>query len=131
MLGLAPPDWWDRPTRRLKSTRLAPPFPRRKLAGVTVKSVDLGDLYGRQAECRTLTNVVDAARQGRGRGLVIRGEAGTGKTALLDFALGVASDLRTFPLAGVANERQIPYAGLQQLCAPIADEFAQIPTPQR
>jgi DNA-binding CsgD family transcriptional regulator len=63
--------------------------------------------------------------------LVLRGEAGVGKTALLDYALGRASGCRIARAAGVASEMELPFAGLHQLCAPMLGRLPALPDPQR
>ena len=59
------------------------------------------------------------------------GEAGIGKTALLEYVVGAASDLRVLRAAGVESEMELPYAALHQLCAPVLDRLARLPGPQR
>jgi DNA-binding CsgD family transcriptional regulator len=63
--------------------------------------------------------------------LVLHGEAGIGKTALLDYAAASASGLRTFRAVGVESERELPYAALHQVCGPILDRIERLPTPQQ
>jgi hypothetical protein len=63
--------------------------------------------------------------------LVLRGEAGIGKTALLDYLVASASDLTVLRAVGVESEMELAYAGLHQLCAPLADQVDQLPAPQR
>lgn len=62
---------------------------------------------------------------------MLRGEAGIGKTALLDFASARASGFRTARVAGVESEMELPFAALQQLCAPLFDCLGRLPVPQR
>jgi DNA-binding CsgD family transcriptional regulator len=90
-----------------------------------------GELYGRSAECAALAEWVTRARHGQGGSLVVWGDSGIGKTALLDFAVGIASDLRVIRVAGAESERHLPYAGLHQLGGPLADLVGRLPTPQR
>ena len=61
----------------------------------------------------------------------VRGEPGIGKTALLDYAIRSASDLTVILVAGMESERELPYAALHQLCAPILDRLDRLPGPQR
>jgi hypothetical protein len=82
-----------------------------------IKEHDL-QLLGREAACETLDELVSEVRQRRGGGLVIRGEPGTGKSALLDYAAGRAGDLRVIRAAGAASEASLSYAALHQLCGP-------------
>jgi DNA-binding CsgD family transcriptional regulator len=88
-------------------------------------------LTGRRSECGVLDRLVDAVRAGESRALVVAGEPGVGKTALLDYAAGRASGLRVARAAGVQSEMELAYAGLQQLCAPMLDGLERLPVPQR
>ena len=63
--------------------------------------------------------------------LVVRGEAGVGKTALLEYALEHASDFRIARAAGAEAEMELAYAGLHQLCAPLQEGLDRLPDPQR
>jgi DNA-binding CsgD family transcriptional regulator len=89
------------------------------------------NLRGRRSECMTLERVTSEARAGRSRVLVVRGEAGIGKTALLEFVAERASGFRTSRVAGVESEMELAFAGLQQLCAPLQDSIDRLPAPQR
>jgi hypothetical protein len=60
----------------------------------------------------------------------LRGEAGIGKSALLEYLIGRASGCRIAPAAGVESEMELPFAGLHQLCAPLLDRVARLPGPQ-
>jgi DNA-binding CsgD family transcriptional regulator len=88
-------------------------------------------LVGRQAECERLDRLVEAARAGWSSVLVVRGEPGIGKSALLDYAASVAADLRVVRAAGVESEMELAFASLQQLCAPMLDQLDGLPDPQR
>src|SRR5690606_30707640 len=88
-------------------------------------------LVGRAAETEALDRLVDDVRGGRSRALVVRGEAGVGRTALLDHVAARASGCRVLRAAGVEPERAIAFAGLHQLCAPLLGELAGLPGPQR
>lgn len=88
-------------------------------------------LRGRRGECTTLERLASAARSGQSQVLVLRGEAGIGKTALLDFVSQRASGFRTARVAGVESEMELAYAALQQLCVPLLDCIDRIPDPQR
>jgi DNA-binding CsgD family transcriptional regulator/tetratricopeptide (TPR) repeat protein len=88
-------------------------------------------LLGRADECALLDALVDAVRQGEGRSLVVRGEAGIGKTALLDHLVRAASDLTVLRAVGVESEMELAYAGLHQLCASLFDRLDRLPAPQR
>src|SRR3984957_14951360 len=88
-------------------------------------------LRGRRDECAVLDRLLDGARVGRSGALVLEGEAGVGKTALLEYAIGSASDLRVLRAVGVESEMEIAYAALHQLCAPVLDRLERLPVPQR
>jgi DNA-binding CsgD family transcriptional regulator len=88
-------------------------------------------LLGRLPERATLSQLLDAARAGRSGVLVMRGEPGIGKTALLDWAVGSAAGLRVVRVAGVESEMELAFAALQQLCAPMLGKLACLPDPQR
>ncbi|MGW6929417.1 helix-turn-helix transcriptional regulator [Lentzea sp. NPDC054927] len=88
-------------------------------------------LLGRRTEGETLDRLLTQARTGAGQVLVLRGEAGIGKTALLDHVSGRASGFRVARAAGVESESAFPYAGLHQLCVPFLDRLDRLPAPQR
>jgi hypothetical protein len=88
-------------------------------------------LRGRRDECAALDDLFAAARAGRSETLVLRGEAGIGKTALLDYAVASAPDFRVLRVAGVESEMELPFAALHQLCAPLHDWLDRLPGPQR
>jgi DNA-binding CsgD family transcriptional regulator len=88
-------------------------------------------LRGRRSECQALDRLLEAVRAGRSGVLVVRGEAGIGKTALLEYAIESASDLRIVRAVGVESEMELAFAGLHQLCAPMLDRFERLPGPQR
>src|ERR1700757_1184604 len=87
-------------------------------------------LRGRRDECVVLDRLLDGARVGRSGGLVLEGEAGVGKTALLEYAIGSASDLRVLRAAGAESEMELAFAALHQLCAPMLDRLERLPVPQ-
>jgi DNA-binding CsgD family transcriptional regulator len=88
-------------------------------------------LRGRATECGLLDDLVSAVRRGESRSLVLRGEAGIGKTALLDYLTASAPDLTVVRAAGVQSETELAYASLHQLCVPLLDRLDEIPAPQR
>src|SRR5690348_14591066 len=88
-------------------------------------------LHGRRDECVVLDRLLDGARAGRSGALVLEGEAGVGKTALLDYVIGSASDLRVLRAVGVESEMELAFAALHQLCAPVLDGLDRLPVPQR
>src|ERR1700733_13968802 len=86
-------------------------------------------LRGRSAECATLDRMVASVRVGESRALVLRGEAGVGKTGLLDYLVGGASDLQVVRAAGMESEMELPWASVHQLCAPMLDHLKNLPGP--
>jgi DNA-binding CsgD family transcriptional regulator/tetratricopeptide (TPR) repeat protein len=88
-------------------------------------------LLGRRSECEALERLLAEARAGRSSVLVLRGESGTGKTALLDYVRERASGFRIARAGGVESEVELPFAGLQQICAPMLDRLENVPGPQR
>jgi hypothetical protein len=88
-------------------------------------------LLGRRNECASLDQLVASVRAGPSRTLVLRGEPGVGKSALLDYLAQHASGCRIARAAGVESEMELAYAGLQQLCAPFLDRLERLPHPQR
>jgi DNA-binding CsgD family transcriptional regulator/tetratricopeptide (TPR) repeat protein len=88
-------------------------------------------LRGRGDECALLDAFVDAIRRGEGRALVVRGDAGIGKTALLDHLAGSASDVTVLRAVGIESEMELAYAGLHQLSASLLDRVERLPAPQR
>ena len=88
-------------------------------------------LLGRRGECEALDQLVATVRGGRSAALVLHGEAGIGKTALLDHLVGRASGFRIARASGVESEMELAYASLQQLCAPMVDHLDELPGPQR
>jgi DNA-binding CsgD family transcriptional regulator len=88
-------------------------------------------LRGRAGECALLDDLASAIRRGQSRSLVLRGEAGIGKTALLDYLIASASDLVVIRAVGVESEMELAYASLHQLCVQLLDRLNRIPAPQR
>jgi predicted ATPase len=88
-------------------------------------------LLGRAGERAMLEGLLAGIRRGEGRSLVLRGEAGIGKTALLEHLVEAASGLTVLPAVGVESEMELPYAGLHQLCASLRDQLERLPAPQR
>src|SRR3954469_22084772 len=88
-------------------------------------------LLGRHNECDVLDHLLDAVRRGESRVLVVRGEPGVGKSALLEYLVERASGCRVVRAAGVESEMELPFAGLHQLCAPMLDRLESLPEPQR
>jgi DNA-binding CsgD family transcriptional regulator len=88
-------------------------------------------LLDRLTERAALGQLLEAARGGRSGALVVYGEAGVGKTALLEDAIESAAGLRIARVAGIESEMELAYAALQQLCAPMLDKLEGLPDPQR
>ncbi|MBB2992193.1 DNA-binding CsgD family transcriptional regulator [Mycolicibacterium iranicum] len=88
------------------------------------------ELIGRTAELSALRAVLTAVREGRSGALVLCGEAGIGKTALLDELARQAPDCRVVRIAGVESEMDFAHAGLHQLCTALPEGMADIPAPQ-
>jgi DNA-binding CsgD family transcriptional regulator len=87
-------------------------------------------LVGRRTECELLDRLISDARAGTSDAIVVRGEVGIGKTALLDYLLAHAAGCRIARSAGVESEMELAFAGLHQLCAPFLDRLDRIPGPQ-
>jgi DNA-binding CsgD family transcriptional regulator len=88
-------------------------------------------LLGRRREREVLGRLLDAARGGDGGALVVHGEPGVGKTALLDWMVEEGRQLRVLRTFGVEGEMELPFAALQQLCSPVLDRSERLPDPQR
>jgi predicted ATPase len=87
-------------------------------------------LYGRDAERARIGALLDGARQSRSGVLIVRGEAGVGKSALLEDARERAADMQVLSGAGVESEAQRPFAALHQLVRPILGYMERLPQPQ-
>ena len=88
-------------------------------------------LLGRSRECALLDELLSAVRRGESRSLVLRGETGIGKTALLRYLVDSAADISVLRAVGVESEMELAHASLHQLCAPLLDRLARLPEPQR
>lgn len=111
-----------------RQERLAAPFP------VLVSSENEARLrlVGRQFECDVLDQTLLAIRNGTSQTLVLHGEFGVGKTALLDYVAAKAADCQVIRVVGVESEMKLAFAGLQQLCAPLLGRHLDgLPSPQR
>ena len=87
-------------------------------------------LYGRARECETLERQLRQVRAGQSAVLVVRGDAGVGKTALLEHVAAIADGCRVARAGGVQSEMELPFAGLHHLCAPLLAGLASLPPPQ-
>jgi DNA-binding CsgD family transcriptional regulator len=88
-------------------------------------------LLGRRSECAALDQLVGSVRAGSSRTLVLRGDAGVGKSALLEYLAQHSSGCGVARAGGVESEMELAYAGLQQLCAPFLGRVERLPGPQR
>ena len=88
-------------------------------------------LLGRQRERAVLERLLDTVRDGHGAVLVVHGDPGVGKTALLDDAAEAGEGFRVLRAVGVEGEMEVDYAALQQLCSPLLELSARLPDPQR
>jgi len=88
-------------------------------------------LRGRASECATLDELLGAILRGEGRSLVLRGEAGIGKTALLEHLVESAPEMTVVRAVGVESEMELAYASLHQVCAPLLDALPRLASPQR
>jgi DNA-binding CsgD family transcriptional regulator len=96
-----------------------------------MKDVADSGLRGRRNECARLDGLLAGARAGRSAALVMRGDAGVGKTALLEYVAESAADLRVLRVAGVESEMELAFAALHQMCGPALDRLGLLPGPQR
>jgi len=88
-------------------------------------------LHDRCEEREALVRLLEGVRGGQSRVLVVSGEPGVGKTALLDSAISSASGFRVIRAVGVESEMELAFAALQQLCAPMLDRLDRLPAPQQ
>jgi hypothetical protein len=88
------------------------------------------ELRGRRGECDVLDRLLQAVRAGASRALLVRGDPGVGKTALLDYLVEQAAGCRVVRAAGVQSEMELAFAGLHQLLAPTLDRLERLPVPQ-
>ena len=90
----------------------------------------IGVLIGRKVECERIERLVAEARDGRGGAVLLRGEAGIGKTSLLEHARGLAGEDLVLAARGIETEAEIPYAGLWDLLGPVLDLSERLPEAQ-
>jgi len=88
-------------------------------------------LLGRRRHCEVLDRLVAAARDGQGGAIVVHGDPGIGKTALLDYAAEAATGFLVLRTVGSEAEMELPFAALQQLCAPALASVDRLPEPQQ
>jgi hypothetical protein len=107
---------------------------RRELPGISEDNrheTPRENLFGRAPECEMLDRLLVGLRAGQTGVLVVRGEAGAGKTALLEYVRRRADGLGVVRVSAVPSEADLPYAALHQLCAPLVDHIERLPEPQR
>jgi len=88
-------------------------------------------LLGRRKECEELDRLLLRTRAGQSGVLVVSGEPGVGKSALLEYAMASASGFQVARAAGVESEMELPFAALQQLCGSMLGRLDRLPSPQR
>jgi len=93
--------------------------------------VELVMLVNRRTERSALDSLIHSARDGMGSALLLRGEPGIGKTALLEYAIESASGFQIARAAGCESEMELAFAGLHQLCIPMLNRLERLPDPQR
>ncbi|GAA3206995.1 LuxR family transcriptional regulator [Actinocorallia longicatena] len=87
-------------------------------------------MVNRHQERDSLAGLLAGVREGQGRAIVVTGDAGVGKTALLDDMAARATAFQVLRVSGVQSEMELPFAGLHQLCAPLLDGLERLPAPQ-
>jgi ABC-type hemin transport system ATPase subunit len=95
------------------------------------REVVSGMLLDRSAERQLLDQLIADVRAGESGALVVRGEAGVGKTALLEYLLDRATGCQVRRAAGIQSEMELTFAALQQVCAPMLDRLLTLPDPQQ
>jgi predicted ATPase len=88
-------------------------------------------LWGRRQQCEALDGLLAGVRAGRSQTLVLRGEAGIGKTALLGYAAETAQDFQLARAEGIESEMELPFAALHQLCGRMLSRLGRLPGSQR
>ncbi len=101
------------------------------VASDTIRAAPRPVLLNRRLEKAALSALLDAVRNGRSGTLVLYGEPGIGKTALLDYVIESATDFRLARATGIESELELSYAGVHQLLIPFLPRIDQLPPPQR
>ena len=98
-----------------------------------MRRADTTGLTDRRSERGQLDRLIETVRAGQSQALVVRGDPGVGKTVLLDYLAGRASETgcRVARAVGVQTVMELAFAGLHQLCAPMLDHAEKLPVPQR
>jgi DNA-binding CsgD family transcriptional regulator len=99
--------------------------------GGLVSGTPSSGLKGRDRETAYLDRFVAELRSGSSRAIVVHGEAGVGKSALLEYLAQHAGNCHVVRAAGVQSEMELPFAALQQLCASMHEHLDRLPEPQR
>src|SRR2546421_4035033 len=94
-----------------------------------VVSAQAARLLGRQRERAVLERLLDAVRDGHGAVLLVQGDPGVGKTALLEYAVEAGEDFLVVQAAGVEGEMKLGYAAVQPVCSPIPQFIERLPPP--
>ena len=84
-------------------------------------------LFGRKSECEVLDGLLTDAISGSSQVIVLRGDAGVGKSALLEYLSHRAAAWHIASAVGVESEMELPYGGLHQLCGPMLDHLDRLP----
>src|SRR5450432_2990745 len=101
-----------------------------RMSGAVPKVLSARRLLGREREREVFDRLLDGVRGGRGGALVVCGEAGVGKTALLEYAAEAEGEFRITPTSGVEAAMEFPYAAVQDLCSPFFELMERLPQPQ-
>jgi DNA-binding CsgD family transcriptional regulator len=100
------------------------------MSSSTDRSTPKGGLFGREAECQRLDGILQGLQQGRGGALVLSGEPGVGKTALLEYVVRQASDAVVVATRGLSSEASLSFAGLGDVLRPLLTVLGELPAPQ-
>src|ERR1700722_14216483 len=87
-------------------------------------------LVGRGRERATIDRILSEVRDGASRSMVVRGDPGIGKSALIDYMVAAAAGFRVIRVTGVESELELPFAPLQRACVPLLKPLDQLPDPQ-
>ena len=105
-------------------------FNSRLVAGLRAQRYGQSVLLGREQERAAIEGLLEDARNGRSRALVIRGEAGIGKSALLGYAFERGKDMHILHARGIESEAELAFSGLLELSRPILDRLEELPPRQ-
>jgi hypothetical protein len=119
------------PSRRPGRSGRSPSRPSTPPRSASAQTPVAQALTDRRSECGVLDQLLSAVRVGESRTLVVRGEAGVGKTVLLDYLASRAAGCQVVRVTGVQSEMELAFAGLHRLCAPVLHRLDGLPAPQR